>query len=110
MKTGEYQYDRIFDYLDNASLTTWLLNVYTDEYVEELFSNPELKASELKPLLYLAWLYANGLIYEPFEVDDAYEIDYNAYDQPDGGYNLDSTYNKYCLDELEVLLKGLFRG
>ena len=84
---------------------------YMPEFAESVKNDPEAFAEHGEPMIYLAWLWANGFIisddYGTRPVEGFY-IDDEKYELEDGGVNLMVTIEEHNMDELVPLLKGLF--
>ncbi len=83
------------------------------DHFNEIYECNELTDHEYK-IIYLAWLWANGLVYElddgwyAFDEDKTgmsikdYDITFEA--EPSGGANLDLFYDYYNLDKMIKLM------
>jgi hypothetical protein len=84
--------------------------IFTPKDAAYYFGNPEDFDIMVKPLIYLAWLWANDFIIS--DGVTAYEkegisIDYDDYTLDEGGFNLLQTIEGLNLEEMKPLLKGL---
>ncbi len=82
----------------------------TDNWIENVYDSPKKFEEIVRPMIYLAWLYANDFIVrvdgwpEPAE---GFELDVRDYELEDGGSNLDMTI-MYCnIEDTVPLLKGV---
>ncbi len=87
-----------------------LMTFYAEDYTEYLLKEPEDFETFGRPMIYLAWLYANnmiesdGITAHPIE---GVRFNYDDYELEDGGINLLITISEYNMDDTIQLLKGV---
>lgn len=87
-----------------------LLVMYPEDYVDYLFSEREDFDKFAKPMIYLAWLYANDFMVSDGNLSwprEGFSINYDDYELESGGINLLVTIQDYNLKDTVPLLKGL---
>lgn len=81
------------------------------DFVEELLVSPVKFNATARPLIYLAWLWANDFLHRDHEgcvnEREGIILNYDDYELEDGGSNLLITIEDYNLEETVPLLKGL---
>ena len=90
-----------------------LETIYISEYAKKLLTDKQEFEKKAKPLIYLGWLYANGLLQNGdggLEEREGILLDYKDYQLEDGGYNLNLTIERYNIEYVAPLLRGLFIG
>lgn len=85
--------------------------MYAPKSAKEILEIPEDFETFGRPMIYLAWLYANNFL--EFKEGTAYpvegfDINYEDYELEDGGFNLRVTIEEHNFDEILPLLKGLY--
>ena len=97
--------------LSDEMVMQCLNTFYMPEFAESVKNDPKAFADHGEPMIYLAWLWANGFIisddYGTRPVEGFY-IDDLKYELEDGGVNLMVTIGEHNMDELVPLPKGLF--
>ena len=82
----------------------------TNNWIDNVYESPKEFEEIVRPMIYLAWMYANDFIVrvngwpEPAE---GFELNLEAYKLNDGGINLDITIDSCNIEETVPLLKGL---
>lgn len=85
--------------------------MYAPKSAKEILEVPEDFETFGRPMIYLAWLYANNFL--EFHEGNAhpvegFDINYEDYELEDGGYNLRITIEDHNFDEIVHLLRGAF--
>lgn len=85
--------------------------MYKEDYVEHLLREPKEFETFGRPLIYLAWLYANDFLEFPDDFDvipiEGFSLNYEDYEFDDDGINIRETISDYFIEETVPLLKGL---
>lgn len=102
-RTPEYHFD--YDSLDE-SVKAKLVEHFTP-YFEEGYYEEDMA----RELTYLAWLWANGLVYltdfqgyDMYVIDRLYSFDYDLIELEDGGFNIEETKQLFNLEDIFSLL------
>lgn len=97
--------------LSDEMIMQCLYAFYAPEFAEQVKNDPEAFAEHGEPMIYLAWLWANGfIVFDNFGANpiEGFSIDHKKYELEDGGVNLMVTIDDLNMEELVPLLKGLY--
>lgn len=79
------------------------------EHMAQFFPGEEFENEMSRALIYLAWLWANGFVYESYDgwhfIDPIYPFDLDQIELEDGGYNIEVSKDLYDLETIFPLLK-----
>jgi hypothetical protein len=84
--------------------------MYNKDYVRQLLTDSDEFERVGRPMIYLAWLWANDFMESDginADAKEGFAIDYNDYELEDGGFNLLTTIEDYNFNDMVPLLKGL---
>jgi len=83
---------------------------FSEEYVQQLLTEPDEFEKEGRPIIYLAWMWANNFMetngYDAWEKEGFY-IHLEDYPLDGPGYNLHETIENNLIEDMVPLLKGL---
>jgi len=87
-----------------------LMIMFAEDFVVKILNDADEFNKTGKPYIYLAWLWANDLMFSfgpDFDPVEGIYFNYEDYELEDGGFNLSITIEDYNIEDTVTLLKGV---